>query len=1064
MESLEIDDSFKLLNEIKETQKGYDINNDNEHQFKHTSSLLQENKRCCSIQKLLKIPFILFILILTSLAFLMVLITFVVYIFKYEETYDYEENAYAKPKYAFHEYSTITFDNGLKIVLCQVHPDDRAGGVISFDYGYLDTNFKPGYLKLAFLSLINEDISNSNILTQYFGTFNYLIEKYYSSFDFSILGGGFQSYLKSFSALTYLKDNDARLNFEHIGNKSFNTINNLSQRKSHILEYLIYGYQDSEGRDIIPSNSSQIISDLNGDYIPIINIMKKILSNPSKIKIILYSHYKPSLMKKYFLKYFNDIINRPKISNNNIYQITGYNLYNFTTDKIIYMNIFGSEQNFIEINYYISKDDETTYNQLIKDSQYFAFITYILNQTNEGSLYYELNHDKNNITIKSLSSGYEIVSKNKIKFSILVELNHFSYNFIEEIILKVYNYMNNIKLYINDYNDINNDIRIEELENISEQNFTFIEDAHDNNFYIYISFELFYRDEKNFLLKQMWFSKKNFIENINKVKYYYNQLTMNNSVLILGISNRKRTKYNLQNSTISYIFQKTERTRYFPFIYSEYNLIEHFKENYDNNYTFLLNYSKNEYISKYNSNCHLEYDSKDEENYFKTTFEEKNDKDDFYTKVFWKKDTSLHTPKIFSKIFFFHPFFRPNKRNESKIDDIYNITENHKFVFKYLLYFAYIKRTIQEKLADAFRAGGNYFYIYFNENFFFLDLFLFSDIAQKVLKVIKDIIYDTNDFKYELENRFEIYKDLALEDLLNSNYYTDYMRLRYSFFGAITNDKNKKNEKEYKNLPPIYDITKFPYDNFVEINYDEINNENDISNDIYAIKYIFLFGYYNESDAYEIYKIFNTTNNFQIPLDIAGFNLSEINDKNFVDWTLKKPIINTDQKIYCDFSAKYTNRLTFFTTFDSKSSCLSNMLVDILSHEKNMIQNNISVYTVNQKYIYLRYMFKNRIIENLDFRNKLIKWLENFKDMENQVDVIGDRFYYLLKGYKTQTALKHNNMYESAFASIYGKLYDNFGNNSALNFTMEKYEDFIDYIKGYFDSNKYYVEIEPYNP
>ena len=944
--------------------------------------------------------------------------------------------------------------------------DDRTESVITFDYGYLDTNFQPGYLKIALLSLINKDISESYTLNQNFVQFHYEFNKYYSSYDFSILGGGFQNYLKVFSTLTYLKDNDERLNFDHIGNKSFNTNNNIVERKNHILEYLIYGYQNSDGRDIIPQYSSQIINDLKGDYTPIINIMKQLLSDPSKIKIIIYSHYKASWMKKYFLNYFNDIINRPKLNNNyNTNLIPGYNLYNFTTDKIIYMNVFSTEQNFIEVNYYISKDNITTYNQLIKDSIYFEYITYILNQTNEGSLYYELNRDENNITIKSLSSGYEIVSKNKIKYSIYIELNHYSYNHISKIILKTYNYINKIKLYINDYNNILNDIRIEELETISQQNFTYIEDPNDNNYYIYISYELFFRDEKNFLLKQAWFSKADFIENINKVKYYYNQLTMNNSVLIFGISNRKKNKYELKSSDINYIFLNTKGTRYFSFTYSIYNLCEHFNQTYDNNYTVLLNSTKNEYISNYSSNSDLEYDPKDEENYFKIPFKEINDKNDYITKVFWKKDTSLQIPKIISKIFFFHPFFRPNIRNESRINDTYNTIENHKFVFKYLLYFAYIKRTIQEKLADTFRAGGNYFYIYFNENFFFIDLFLFSDIAQKVFKEINNIIYDKEDFKYQLETKFEIYRDLVLEDLLNSNYYSDYMRLKYSFYGAITNNINKEKEKEYKNLPPIYDITQFPYDDFLEITYNEINNKDDIYNDTYAIKYIFLFGYYNESDAYEIYKIFNISNNFENLLDIANFTLTEINEKNFVDWTLKKPIINTDQKIYCHISNNYTNRFTFFTAFDSKSSCLSEMLVDILSKEKNMVENGIIPNTVNQKYIYLRYTFnfKNKIIENIEFRKKLIKWLEENEDMKNQVDVIGDRFYYLLKGYKTQTALKHYNIYDSAYNSIYGKLYDNFGNNSDLNFTMEKYGDFVDYIHGYFEENKNYVEIEANN-
>lgn len=137
------------------------------------------------------------------------------------------------------------------------------------------------------------------------------------------------------------------------------------------------------------------------------------------------------------------------------------------------------------------------------------------------------------------------------------------------------------------------------------------------------------------------------------------------------------------------------------------------------------------------------------------------------------------------------------------------------------------------------------------------------------------------------------------------------------------------------------------------------------------------------------------------------------------------------------------------------------MLKDILNEEKNMRQNDISVNLLNQKYIYIRFTFYNKTIENNDFRNDLITWLGSYEEMENQIDVIGDRFYYLLKGYKTETTLKHYNIYDSAFSSIYGKLYNTVRNNNDLKFEMKTYRDFIEYVKGFFNKNKNYVEIEP---
>ena len=205
MESLEIDDTYKTL---KKENDNYQIKDINEYNINSPdqNSLLQPKKvkeKNYLFNKLVSIPFSLYILILIILLLIITFLTYISYVFIFEVKYNYEEKAYVKPKYSSQEYSTVTFDNGLKLVLVQTSSDDKAGGVISFDYGYLNTKFEPGYLRLAFISLINDNISNSFYLNQYFGEFNYAVEKYYTSFDFSILGGGFQSYLKHFAALTY---------------------------------------------------------------------------------------------------------------------------------------------------------------------------------------------------------------------------------------------------------------------------------------------------------------------------------------------------------------------------------------------------------------------------------------------------------------------------------------------------------------------------------------------------------------------------------------------------------------------------------------------------------------------------------------------------------------------------------------------------------------------------------------------------------------------------------------------------------------------------------------------
>ena len=1001
-------------------------------------------------RKLTDIPFILYIVLFTFLAFIISLIIYSIMKSKYKITYTYEENAYTKPKYSSHNYSSITFENDLKLVLVQVDSDDKAGAAISFDYGYLDNKFNPGYYELAFISLINYEVQNSDLLTYYFGKFDWDVEKCYSSFYFNILGGGFQRYLKIFSELTYLKDNDER--FNNISDKDLTSSIYRDERKNHLLEYLIYGYKNSSEDDIIPKSYKDIKDGLKGNYSSIENIMRIILNNPSKIKIVLFSHYKMSFMKKIFLRYFSEIIHKPKIINNNLNPINAYNLSDFTTKKIIYYLLDDNdiENNFIEINYFLTNEN-ITYNQLIKDSNYLLYIIYVLNQTNEGSLYYELNNAYDDINIKSLISEYEIILKSKIKFSIKVELNHYSYKYISEIISKVYNYMNNIKLYINYYNKTLNDIRIEELQIITEQIFTFTEDAHDIIFYKNMAIDLFKKDEKNYFLKKSWFSKENFIEEINKVNYYFNQLIINNSVIIVGINNDTIEKYNLFDSDIAYLFDDVYETKFFYLIYSLYNIDGNVNIFYDNNYTILLNPKKNEFISKYDYNSYLEYNSSDYENFFNTTFEEISESSDNYLKVFYKKDTSFRIPKVCITIYLFHPFLRPNFDKKSNNGDLFN--KNDQLFFEYLLYLAYIKRSVAELLSDAFRAGGELSKFFFDEKFGSIEFFIYSDTVQKILNIINDIInskINQTDFKSEIKKRFEIYKDIVFQDLLYDCSYRS--KLEKAFYEEITEDKNN-------NLPPIYNFCNFPKQAFLNMSLGEIEID-EILSDIYGIKYIYIYGYFNKTETSEIYKLFNSTNNFDVPLkNYANFNGTIINVSNYVDWVIEIPLIKNTSNITIEDDYNESNRFINFIEYSVKNSCLADLFIDILANVEKIENKKISMFILRQKYIYIRFLFQDDVIENNRFMRNIIYWLQEDEKLEEPVDIIGDRFYYLLKGYKKEKSLGHTTMIEGAwfFGNYHLLRVKNDNNISDLN--IEDYKSFVEEMKKYIKQGIPFVEI-----
>ena len=1038
---------MELLN-VKDEKDDLIINSDKESFKQNLPDKNNINNAIITKKKIRfkDIPYLIYPLMLVFLILIVYIIILISFSIKYKVTYNYEENIYDKPKYSSHKYSSITFENGLKLVLVQVDSDDDAGGSITFDYGYLDNKYDPGYIKLAFLSLIPNNLTKVDPYINYFGKFNWAIEKFYSSFYFQIMSGGFQKYLEFLSELTYLNESDGR--FDQIQDKDLNPTNNFEERKNHLLEYLVYGYKNNN-EDILPQGNNDIKKDMN--YTAVKDIMKMILSDPSKIKIVLYSHYKMSWMEKYFFKYFPNIINKLKKSDNNQNnnnKINAYDLGEFTTNKIIYYKLNDLENSFMEINYFLSNDN-IEYNQLIKDSQYLTYIIYILNQTDEGSLYYELNNNENqDISIKSLSSNFEVVLKSKIKFSILINFNHYSYKNINEIILKVYNYMNNIKLYINSLDNNFNDIRIDELDRINEQNFTFTEDAHESIFYKNMAKDLFYKDEKDYLLKQMCFTKSNFIENITRVKYYYNQLKKENSVILLGLSDLIKNKYNLENSDISYVFLNLgQTTKYFNLTYSEHKITDYIIQKYDNNYSKLSNPKKNEFLSQYNSNSNLEYNESD----VNATHQEISINSDKYLKVFLRKDTSFHMPKVVTSIYFLHPYLRPNLDNNSQP------LKNEKLYYDILLYFAYIRRSIIEKLSDAFRAG-NYFYTKFNENTFYFDLFVFSDIVDKCLIIINDILNNQNEFYKTLKNKFEIYRDFVLEDLLKSGSYSDSDITRFAFTKKVTEDKAN-------NFPSIYNFCEFPISSFINYNFDDIleTKEKEIGKEInstfYAIKHIYMYGYFNESNASEIYKLFKSENNFDIPLKLAKYDVNKINVQNFVTKILERNKFKDMGEVECNIKSSGAYRFMYFSKYSLKDSCLVDMLVNILKNDANFINTGVTISTLKKTNIYLIYHLKDKSIENSELIYNIFNCLNNNAEMTKTIDVIGDKFYYLLKGYKQITRLKHYNIYDSAWSWAYDLLYGSYNTNDNLKFNMNDYKVFIDYMKELIKINEPYIDL-----
>ena len=374
---MEYNSSEKYEVITKENDYQVSVNDSFEEKFSSHKRAKKEKKR--------ELPIIVYILLFTLILFIGAIISLFIIFHKYNSNYIIDDqDIYVKQSISEHNYSKIVFNNGLEIVLIQVHFNDTAGGSITFEKGYLDQEYLPGYLKLAFYSLRNTDRNTSRYLNYYMGNLQITTEEFYSTISFNILNSGFEHYLINFTnqiSFDVEKDNITDL-LKNATRRIPNYIpnNTLEDKEKHLLEFLVYGVTDKYGNDIwrqCVDNGAHInISRIDIDHIKDIMID---LFNPKKVKMIFYSHYKMSLMRKIVVRNVNSLSNLIKLDKER--DKTKENYSELNTGKVIYHQIKEHENHYIKIIYYIDGYNSSL-NELYKDSGYFNYIKYILDETN----------------------------------------------------------------------------------------------------------------------------------------------------------------------------------------------------------------------------------------------------------------------------------------------------------------------------------------------------------------------------------------------------------------------------------------------------------------------------------------------------------------------------------------------------------------------------------------------------------------------------------------------------------------------------------------------------------
>ena len=366
-----------------------------------------------------------------------------------------------------------------------------------------------------------------------------------------------------------------------------------------------------------------------------------------------------------------------------------------------------------------------------------------------------------------------------------------------------------------------------------------------------------------------------------------------------------------------------------------------------------------------------------------------------------------------------------------------------------MLYLSHIQREIDLVLSDAKRAGNN-FKIGFVENYLFLNIMAYSDIIENILNIVKERIITVK--SDNITNNYEIYKDYALENLVNFGENIG-SELKYEFYKYLTSN--------YSDFPPAYNHYAFPKEKFE--NYTELIDEY-----IYDIKvpiiHIFAMGYYNKEALllYNIFKNFSSYIHFNNILKLAGYNNSIISGDQFVNKFIEKPLIKdivnikNYSKIKDNLAYSFMNYVTFSDYNRIPFEVLSRIFQD--NRRRN---SNINLEVMNQKYIYLRLSYpENNSTEQI--KNYVLDIINNeniTEDMTKDIDIFGGRFYYIVKNMEISFTKNPNDLRNAALEFSYNQVYNRDRTDKTYKLdTSDSYEKFKDIIKKFFKIYPNYVE------
>ena len=1001
---------------IEEIENELIIKNNHEKFYKEYKE--KSSKKKC-INKLLNIPFSLYFYILVVLFAIFLLIYYLNFYSTEKENFKIFERDWICPPLNDRKYENYLFNNGLEVMLIQDPYFDRDGGAIVIEKGYLDNPLEEGISVFATYLLshmaFNNSPDNIEILEDYFGKFKYGDEGHFINFRFDILNDGFKKFIRRFSsilnfeAIKNLKDynefkdkitNEIEVNYEE--NKNY-----IDYKENHLIEYFVYGFKNESGGEILPEGNFKKMENISLDEIS--NYIENLI-NPTKIKIVIFSKYKFSILSKYMKYYFKyltnaEIISNDKTQNDNKEKMSQNEQNNFNTSQLFYIKANNYESNYIKIIYYINKVGNESFSELNYKQYYFNYISDFISKTKNGSLYSKIRNK-----VRTIQSSVDIVLKSKIQFSIIINL--ISLKNINDVIYETFRYIQKIT------NETNKKIiqmdRYEELKDIFKNDMALTEKTFDTIELAKTNAEGLISNkyaEKYFFYDRCvpWNDDiNNNNETIpNESAPYFRQLTPNNSIIILAIRDKDKDQMTCNKKSKFYLncdYLKNESnlintsyydTSYIPIAFNSSNLTKYLNEEESND--FNICYEKNPFKSNYKEPLN-------ENERFEGNLITLNNSITL-NKFYLKNNSNFRIQRVLIEFNLYHPFLRPNTTNT---------TDNKCYYFLILEMFSAIKRKVNEELSDAILAKND---IYFgqNENNLYIFVYCFSDMAYNISKIIYNIINAT-DWKNGTDfiSNNEIYKNLTFDDFLiyDKNDIQEISRfyfksnLKNNVFNKYEFFPNEFEDKYYNqcihNIKPdeLYLLTSFIVQGYI-------------------------YGYCEKDDEKRIFDLFNYKNNniCQALLNKVDINIIA---SDFINWM--KNISNLKNNENITINEKIYNRqkgqnIGFtYRIFEKNIDDPDNLDLDIsilqqivdgskIINREKLISNQMFYY--NDFFFELIFSSDNKnetIPNNYLIGEELRKLIDDCKQFDNKVDNIGNRFYYMKKNFvlsinKTQTSL-----------------------------------------------------------